>query len=93
MAVRSFVVVGDHADPDEFHDYLYTQLKNHDYLHLEAIEQFNELAHRRGSMPRQFTFAVKEIHRDAQFLNVQDVETGAWIQVQVGDEIRFVIID
>lgn len=94
MAVRSFVMVGAHSDPDSFHDYLYTQLKTYDHLHIEAIEEFNELAKRRGNQPQHFEFAVKEIHRDAGFLNVQNIETGDWIKVRVdNDAIRFDIID
>lgn len=95
MAVRSYVVVGDHSDPDSFHDYLYTQLQQRENLHLEALEELNELATRKGAEPQRFTFVVREIHREQGYLNVATVDDGDWIQLRVDTDgkLRFNITD
>lgn len=95
MAVRSFVVVdkdGNVMESSDFSRYLYAQLANDDDLHLQAIEQYDELANKRGNTPRTFVFAVEEIYRGLNALNVRDTETGAWIQVHVSDRVRFELI-
>ena len=85
MNAGSFEVTGDYADPSDFRDYLFTQLRAHEPLHLEAIERHNELAARRGVSPRTFTFTIRAVFLDrgVETIEAVNTETGEWLQIKI----------
>lgn len=88
MVVRLFKVVEEHSSPDAFSDYLYGQLGKGkgQTLHLQAVEQLNELAERRGNPPQTFELVVREIYRDAQMVNTREAQSHEWITILVKND-------
>ena len=85
MSAGSYEVVGEYSEPSDFRDYLWTQLKAHEPLHLEAIERHNELAVRRGQTPRDFTFTIRAVYLDVvETIEATDTESGEWLQIKIG---------
>ena len=85
MTAGSYEVVGEHAQPSDFRDYLLTQLMKREPLHLEAVERHNELAVRRGLTPREFTFTIRAyyVDRGVETTEVINTETGEWLHIKI----------
>lgn len=85
MAPRMFKVVGEHSSPDEFHNYLFDQLRERKSLHLQAIEHSNELALNRGDPPLTFEFRVRETYNEGKEVTAVNVATREWIYMKVNE--------
>lgn len=90
MTIHSFVVVGEQSTPitpDAFQDYLFSRIRGGKHLSLKAREAFDE-----SSALQSFEFKVREVYLSPLFLNVEDAETGEWIEVRTnGDAVYFEI--
>lgn len=86
MTAGSYQVVGAHAEPSDFRDYLMTQLRVREPLHLEAVPVHDELAVRRGITPCNFTFTVRAFYLDhgVETLDVVNHDTNEWLQLRIG---------
>jgi len=95
MTAGSYQVVGAHAEPSDFRDYLMTQLRTREPLHLEAVPVHAELPVKRGRQPRSFTFTVRALYLDhgVETLDVVNHDTHEWLQLRIGGaKITFVLL-